>query len=337
MDETAHGTRDRRGHYVPKDPIESAPIYEMPPHPKRVLSWLVGHDGYLFPWNAALFAIAAGIWVLLTPPMETMATLSPGWILYLLARNAVLITLFFGAFHLRLYMKQKQGTAFKYNPKFPEKAGQRGFLFGSQTRENVFWTLCSGVPIWTAYEVLMLWLFASGKLPWLSFADSPVWFILFMALIPIWREFHFYCIHRLIHWGPFYRWIHKLHHNNVNPGPWSSLSMHPVEHALYFSVVLIHVILPSHPLHALFSLHHAAFGSLIGHIGFDKVVTGDRAAMDTHAYSHYLHHKFFEVNYGDGLVPLDRVFGTFHDGTPEGDRAMDARRRRRMQSQRQAG
>ena len=38
------------------------------------------------------------------------------------------------------------------------------------------------------------------------------------------------------------------------------------------------------------------------------------------AYMHYLHHKYFNVNYGgDGLVPFDRFFGTYHDGSKDSD------------------
>ena len=47
------------------------------------------------------------------------------------------------------------------------------------------------------------------------------------------------------------------------------------------------------------------------------------------AYTHYLHHKYFEVNYADGVFPLDRWFGSFHDGSPEADEAM---KRRRLES-----
>ena len=43
-------------------------------------------------------------------------------------------------------------------------------------------------------------------------------------------------------------------------------------------------------------------------------------------YFHYLHHKYFECNYGgDGMLPLDRWFGTFHDGTDDAQRRMDER------------
>jgi sterol desaturase/sphingolipid hydroxylase (fatty acid hydroxylase superfamily) len=56
-----------------------------------------------------------------------------------------------------------------------------------------------------------------------------------------------------------------------------------------------------------------------------------QGGFDTHAYSHYLHHKHFEVNYGDGLMPLDKLFGTWHDGTPQAEAQMEARFKRRVE------
>ena len=32
------------------------------------------------------------------------------------------------------------------------------------------------------------------------------------------------------------------------------------------------------------------------------------------------------MNYADGSIPLDKWFGTFHDGSPEADEAMKKRR-----------
>ena len=83
-----------------------------------------------------------------------------------------------------------------------------------------------------------------------------------------------------------------------------------------------HLVIPSNPIVALFQLHVAGFGAVNGHLGFDKLEVTEDTALDSHAYAHYLHHKYFEVNYGgDGLIPLDRWFGTWHDGTREGDAA----------------
>lgn len=107
--------------------------------------------------------------------------------------------------------------------------------------------------------------------------------------------------------------------------------MHPVEHLLYWSDALIHLILPSHPLLVLYNLHITGTGAVVGHIGFDKIVGGDDKALDTHAFAHYLHHKYFEVNYADGGIPIDQWFGTWHDGTKEADERMKARLKERRE------
>ena len=231
----------------------------------------------------------------------------------MLVRNAALVLVYFGAFHLRLYMQRAQGTAFKYNAKWPSTDSPT-FLFRNQTLDNVFWTFASAVPIWTAWECLTLWLFANGRIPLVEFARNPVWFVALFFLVPLFREVHFYLVHRLIHWPPLYRTVHKLHHKNVNPGPWSGLAMHPVEHLLYFSVVLVHWVVPSSPVHALYTLVHAGLAPAPGHVGFDQVVVGDNSAFGTNCYDHYLHHKHFECNYSDGVIPIDKWFNTFHDG-----------------------
>ena len=194
--------------------------------------------------------------------------------------------------------------------------------------------------MWTLVEVLMLWAFANGYVPWLAWADNPYWLAVLVLAAPVIHDVHFFLIHRAIHWGPLYRWIHSVHHNSINPSPWSSLSMHPVETFIYHGVALWHLVVPSNPVVALFQLHIAGFGALNGHIGFDKLEVSDNRALDSHAYIHYLHHKYFEVNYGgDGLVPLDKWFGTWHDGSKEGDARMEERfrkKRERMNAKSQA-
>jgi sterol desaturase/sphingolipid hydroxylase (fatty acid hydroxylase superfamily) len=42
-------------------------------------------------------------------------------------------------------------------------------------------------------------------------------------------------------------------------------------------------------------------------------------------FHHQIHHRYFEVNYGNLDVPWDKLFGSFHDGTPEGKARMRAR------------
>ncbi len=328
MDESEFGREDSRGHWAPDRRISYGPAFAWPPRPKAFLKWVFGFPGYLLPWNIPYALLAVGIWLYLTPPLETFQTLSLSWAGLILLRNFVLAVIVYGTWHLWLYIWRKQGTNFKYNRKWPSERSER-FTFNNQTYDNMFWTLASGVPIWTAYEVLMLWAYANGYAPMINPAENPVAFIALFFLVPFVHEVGFYFAHRSLHWPPLYRIAHQLHHRNVNPGPWSGLSMHPIEHVIYFSSILIFFIIPAHPIHMINLASRLGVAPAQGHTGFDRLVVGEDTVMDTSYYAHYLHHRHYEVNYADGMVPLDKWFGSFHDGSPEADAAMRARRKRR--------
>jgi sterol desaturase/sphingolipid hydroxylase (fatty acid hydroxylase superfamily) len=328
MDDLQYGKRNKRGDWAPNQPVQYAPLFTLPFSLEAILKWL---PHYFLPWNVLFALSAVAYWAWVIPPVETMRTLSWSWPLWLYLVNAVATFLFYGAFELRLYVLKRQERRFKYNGKFPSEQRSKAFWFESQNLDNILRTFLSGVAIWTAVEVLVLWAFANGYAPWLGFADHPVYLAAVALVVPIIHEFHFFCIHRLIHTPFLYKWVHSVHHNSVNPSPWSSLSMHPVEHLLYFSTAFYHLIIPSNPVIALYQLHYAGFGAIPGHVGFDKVEVGENGAIDSHAYAHYLHHKYFEVNYGDALIPLDRWFGTWHDGSAEGEARMQERYRKRKE------
>jgi sterol desaturase/sphingolipid hydroxylase (fatty acid hydroxylase superfamily) len=326
------GRREARGGFEPPEPIHPPPVFLWPPQPVPFLKWFFGYPGYLWPWNSLYAVTAVLTWVWLTPDLARMKTFELGWVATILVRNFGLIVIVAGAWHLRLYVQQAQGTKFKYNSRWLA-TNNPTFLFRSQLLDNIFWTVISAVPIWSGYEVLTLWGQANGYLPTVDWQAHPVYCVLLMLFIPLFREVHFYLVHRLIHWPPLYRTVHHLHHQNVNPGPWSGLAMHPVEHLLYFSGVLLHWIVPSHPIHVIYHLQHLAFAPSQGHSGFDQVVVNGKITLNNDHYMHYLHHKYFEVNYGgDGVVPIDKWFGTYHDGSPEAEAAMNRRVLGRKQS-----
>ena len=324
--------RDRHGDWKPSGLINPVPLFRWPVRPAAVIRWLFGYPGYLLPWTLLYAGLATLTWLYLTPDVVTLRTFSPGWITFLFIRNVALVALVVSAWHVRLYVRRTQGTDYKYNGRWPTKHSSK-FLFKDQVLENIFWTVVSAVPIWTAYEVLTLWAFSNHNVPYVDWRAHPIYCTVLLLAIPIIHEFHFYWIHRLIHWAPLYRTVHYLHHKNVNPGPWSGLSMHPVEHLLYFSGVLIHWVLPSHPLHAIYHLQVLALQPAQGHVGFERVVINDKLSVGTGDYVHYLHHKFFECNYCSELVPMDKLFGTFHDGSKEAEEAMFKRFRARRQRQ----
>ena len=333
MDDLNYGTRNKRGDFAPKDALQIAPLFVFPPQPLNFLKWL---PGYFLPWNALFMALAAVFWYFLTPDTATLKTLAPGWILYLLARNSLLVLAVYGALELRLYVRRAQGGRFKYNGAWPAEKPSSVFMFQSQNIDNIIRTFATGVPIWTAYEVFGLHSYANGWGPWTTFAEHPIWLAAFAFALPVWHELHFYCIHRLIHVPILYKWVHSVHHNSVNPSPWSSLSMHPVEHLLYWSDSLIHLVLPSHPLLLLYNLHITGTGAVVGHVGFDKIELGKDRAVDSHAYAHYLHHKYFEVNYADGTTALDKLFGTWLDGSKAAQAQMEARYEKKVARMNQA-
>ncbi len=182
------------------------------------------------------------------------------------------------------------------------------------------------MPIWTAWEVLALWLYANGHVAQLTVTEKSVWFLAPLFFVPLLHEFHFYCIHRLLHWQPFYRTVHKLHHRNTNLGPWSGLSMHPIEHLFYFSGFLIYFVLPCHPVHMLNVGLLEGLSPAQGHTDFDRVVIGNDKSVHLPYFAHYLHRQYVDVNYAHGTIPVDKWFGTFHDGSPEADQALKKRR-----------
>jgi len=328
MAEGDWGRRDPRGEWQPDALPKPSPLFRLPWKPLDILKYLFGPQGFFLPYNLFYALLAVVCWLYFTPSLARTARFEVGWIAEIYVRDVVLLILIAGGLHLRLYIARGQGTRFKYTNKWLAKNDSR-FLFGNQTWDNIFWNLTSGCLIWTAYEAVTLWMFANGKIPYVSWRAHPVYCVLIMMLVPFLRQAHFYFAHRPIHWPPLYKISHYLHHKNINIGPWSGLTMHPLEHLIYFSGVLLHWIIPSHPVHAIFHLMHAGASPALGHAGFHKLVgKGERGLMADN-YFHYLHHRFFTVNYGVESVPLDKWFGSFFDGSPESHAAMLARRKAR--------
>jgi sterol desaturase/sphingolipid hydroxylase (fatty acid hydroxylase superfamily) len=311
MDKAADwGRYDEKGHWKPPEPCGYMPLFKRPWKPLEVLKFLFKWGGYLWPRHLLYGVLGVVTWRYLQADLATTATLAPGWILLMLVRNVTLMLIVFGFYHLTLYVWKVQGTRGKYHPQWQQKNAKK-FLFNDQVKDNMFYSIVSGATIWTAWEVLYFWLAGNGRVPLITWDSNPGWFIGLFLLIPLWRETHFYFVHRLLHWKPLLRAIHSVHHRNPNPGPWSGMSMHPVEHILYLSVVAIHFVVPSHPIHFLINAQLTALTPAAGHAGFEAPLFGFWPASD---YFHYLHHKHVSCNYGVPIVPWDKWLGRFYDG-----------------------
>tara|TARA_B100001094_G_scaffold38723_1_gene33119 strand:+ start:3460 stop:4449 length:990 start_codon:yes stop_codon:yes gene_type:complete len=304
--------------HAPDLPISVSPILSWPPRPLAWVKWISSYWLAISSVTVEL-ALAYAVYTWFQPSWEAMQSLSPGWIAHIWLRNVILICLIAGGLHLWFITFTKQGKAQKFDPRDQVK-NNGSFTFRNQVHDNMFWSIASGVTAWTVYEVLWFWAAANGYAPKVTFAGNPVWFIAWFVIIPVWSSFHFYWVHRLLHWPPLYRLAHSLHHRNINIGPWSGISMHPVETAIYFSTVVIHFIVPSHAVHVLFHLYQEGLNPAFTHSGFEGVMIKDRKRLNAGDFFHQLHHRYFECNYGTAEMPWDKVFGSFHDGSEEATR-----------------
>ena len=209
---------------------------------------------------------------------------------------------------------------YKYNPVQQYEPHPDGSSTGHLQREIAL-TTCGWLQA-AAWQVAVMHMVATGALTTApTFWSQPLVALCWIAGCSWWRDFHFYAIHRFMHpwsrggavgrppwWDAgarLYRHVHALHHRSNNPGPWAGLAMHPVEHAIYFSCVLLPLALHAHPLAFWYTMSHALVSPVGGHDGYDRPGGSGGA--------HYLHHAHFEVNYGVSTatpMDLDGLFGT---------------------------
>ena len=247
------------------------------------------------------------------------------WVPYITARNLLLVWLLYGGWHYFLY--QNVPLRRKLRPRkfdgrnLDEATGDLIATKGYNWKECMFWST-SGVLIESMFECVVLHYWVATGNVYTDFWATPVTSILSLFFVAYWRDFHFFFAHRLMHpyfskksawakvdFGRFlYHHAHSLHHRSYNTGPWSGLSMHPLEHLIYFSCVFFpSLFVRQHPLAFLYNHFHVLVSPLPGHDGFDDPAGGSKF--------HFLHHAHFEVNYGTPMVPLDRLFGSYDDGS----------------------
>lgn len=248
------------------------------------------------------------------------------WVLAVCIRNVLMIHILYGGWHWFLYERQGAGKdlkGHKYNPNNIREDGTLDTAKGYNPRVCRFWAT-SGTLIESLYECIVLHLWATGRASFsLNFWQDPIWNVAWMLFVIYWRDGHFYFAHRLIHpyfpkdskyahldLGRFlYRHVHSLHHKSYNTGPWSGLSMHPIEHMMYLSCVFVpSIFITQHPMHFLFNHFDVLVSPLPGHDGYKAPAGGG-------SHFHYLHHAHFECNYGTPMVPLDKLFGSLEDGS----------------------
>jgi sterol desaturase/sphingolipid hydroxylase (fatty acid hydroxylase superfamily) len=280
------------------------PIFSWPPQPLAMARVFLGFPGLLWPWPALYLGIAILQWLVVGQSVFAGAT-SIGNFAGLFLINLVALVLFVLGFHYFLYVRRTQGLKYKYSRQWPKKRDRR-FIFANEMLEGVFLSCGSAVVIWTVYTFFMLWMYHLRPLSGASLETDPLWSAFTFLLFPFWANIHFYFTHRWLH-GKAMGKFHRVHHKAKDISPWSGLSMHPVEHLVYFSAIPIFVlVVPTHPALMMYFMVASALGPTTLHHGFAAIKLGrDRVLMTDH-HHHYLHHQFGQANFGaTNLVPLD--------------------------------
>ena len=233
--------------------------------------------------HALELLIAVVFTLLVYPHVAPRAhSLEVGWIATVFAFNFAVEVATFGGWHWFVY---DGPFAAKLAPfKFNKASAYRGADADPRTlpREVVLTTL--GFAQASALQCAVMHLWATGRAPVATgaFWATPLLNVGGLWLVNHWRASHFYAVHRLMHpWrgagvpaaldagALLYRLVHSVHHRSYNPGPWSGLAMHPVEHFLYFSCAWVCFAAPLHPIHFFFILYHALVSPVGGHDGHE--------------------------------------------------------------------
>jgi sterol desaturase/sphingolipid hydroxylase (fatty acid hydroxylase superfamily) len=144
------------------------------------------------------------------------------------------------------------------------------------------------------------------------------------------HDTYFYWAHRFMHLKWVFPYVHKVHHESLNPSPWAAFSFHPIEAVMEAAIVpiIIH-IMPAHGIAILSFLVYMTFMNAFGHNGFEVYPSGFTKNLFTGWNNtpthHNMHHRYFNCNYGLYFNWWDKICGTNHEKYHETFEAVKAR------------
>jgi sterol desaturase/sphingolipid hydroxylase (fatty acid hydroxylase superfamily) len=149
-------------------------------------------------------------------------------------------------------------------------------------------------------------------------ATTPLTVVLQVVTYLLAFDLYFYGLHRLIHVGVLYDWIHSVHHRSMAPNPLTAFSVHPLEALLTGGFLpLVLVLYPLHILTIAVVAAYYAVSSIVLHTGYEIVPRW----WHRHAVTRWLvtpsfhdaHHAGITGNYAIYTTVWDRLFGTVRE------------------------
>ena len=138
-------------------------------------------------------------------------------------------------------------------------------------------------------------------------SQTVLYFLLF--------DLYFYTVHRVLHVGIVYDWVHKVHHRSLRPNPLTAFSVHPIEALLTGGFLpLALTLFPFHMYAVTLVSLHGTVNSILLHTGHEVFprwwYTNRLSRWFVTPSFHDAHHSEIAGNYGIITTIWDRVFGT---------------------------
>lgn len=181
----------------------------------------------------------------------------------------------------------------------------------NQQVKNEIWTsvwslfIMSGLT--APFEILAV--YGYGKMYWKIEDYGWTYFLLSPILFVAFTDCLIYWIHRWLHWGVVYKYIHKLHHKYLDTTPFSAFAFHPLDGFAQS--------IPYHLFVLFFPMHNVLAAITISVVGLWTINIHDRMTMRVPglncAAHHTIHHTKFNYNYGQYTIFWDWLLGTYKD------------------------
>jgi len=139
----------------------------------------------------------------------------------------------------------------------------------------------------------------------------------------------FYWTHRAMHHPWLFNRMHRVHHESVDPTPFTACSFHPAEAIVHgigsLSLLLVMMLLPFHVASLVAAGTLQILFNVVGHLGYEIYPRGwNRIPLlrwKTPTLHHDMHHQRVGGNYALYFRWWDRICGTeFKDFAARYDR-----------------
>jgi len=174
---------------------------------------------------------------------------------------------------------------------------------------TVLWgDLFPQLPMMMFVHPVVVWMGSRLELPFPTWGHTAMLVVIFLLVEDCW----FYWVHRLLHYGPFYTYIHKMHHTHSAPFTLAAEYAHPIETIILgFGSFIPPFIFRPHLLQLWIWLFFRLWQEIDAHCGYDFPWSLHNwlpiwGGSDFHDF----HHMNFVGNYGSTFRIWDKLMGT---------------------------